>query len=50
MNSIILLIAVIYIICANSFFGNNWLPQSEAEVIADGIGCLLIALAFINPK
>lgn len=47
-NVPILIVAVIYIFFMNKYFGNNWLPQSNAEVICDGIGAMIIALAFLK--
>jgi hypothetical protein len=42
----IVAIALLWGILENCYFGWNWLPGSDAELIADGIGFLLWALAF----
>lgn len=39
------LVALEYFLKQNNFFGWNAKPQSEAELIADGITLLLVALA-----
>lgn len=37
-----------YFYCENQYFGWNYLPHSDAEMIADGIGLLILALAFVK--
>lgn len=34
----------------NSYFGHNWLPQSDAEVICDGITVIGILLLLFNAE
>ena len=41
----IFFLAVIFALAENSYFGWNWKPGSEAELICDGIVLLLCALA-----
>ena len=36
--------AAIYARIETSHFGNNWLPQSDAEVIADGLALVTCAI------
>lgn len=38
-------IAGIYWLSETAYFGWNWSPQSSAEVVADGIAMILLALA-----
>lgn len=40
-----LALVFIFAITYNEYFGNNWKPQSDAEVICDGICVLLFALS-----
>jgi len=47
-NSQILLIAIVFGLVETAYFGGNWSPQSTGEVIADGIACLLLALALLR--
>lgn len=42
-----LVISVAYFWLTNDYFGWNFDPKSPEEVIADGIGFLILALAFI---
>ena len=44
---VIFVIAMLYAWVMNSYFGNNWKPASPEEVIADGIVCLLFAIAIL---
>ena len=48
LNLTILIIACTYTYIQNEYFGHNWSPQSDAEVLADGVSCMLFALAFIT--
>ena len=45
MNPYIFAIAMIFWWEENQYFGWNYLPASDAELIADGVACLLLALA-----
>jgi len=42
----LLFIAGAYAIFETTYFGWNWSPHSDAEVIADGIAFLLLAIAY----
>lgn len=48
MNWPIFLIAIGYGFAENAYFGWNIIPQSDAEMIADGIGLILFALSFLK--
>jgi len=39
------MLALIFGIVSNAWFGWNWMPKSDAEVICDGMGLLLLAVA-----
>jgi hypothetical protein len=39
------LFAATFAAVSNSYFGWNWVPKSEAELICDGIALLLAAIA-----
>lgn len=41
------LIAIFYAYLVNRHFGWNWSPTNDAELIADGIGLMLVAMAVI---
>jgi hypothetical protein len=41
------LAATFYAVWSSSYFGRNWFPKSEAEMVTDGITLLLIALALV---
>ena len=43
----IIVVVVIHGRMATNFFGNNWFPQSEAEVISDGICLVALALGVL---
>lgn len=47
-NWFILVLAAIFFYNQNKYFWWNALPQSDAELIADGIVVLLVALAFLQ--
>lgn len=47
MDFILLIIAIVYTYEQNKYFGHHWEPQSDAEVIADGISFILAALIFV---
>lgn len=42
------LLAWFYAWWETSYFGHNWFPKADAEVIADGIAMLLFALAIAS--
>lgn len=46
MNWTILLLSIWFWVMENNYFGWNALPQSEAELLCDGIVLLIAALAF----
>jgi hypothetical protein len=41
-------IAIFYGYWVNRHFGWNWYPANDAELVADGIGLLLVALAVLT--
>lgn len=47
MTAFIFIIALLYAVGLNSYFGGNFLPQSPEEVIADGILALILCIALI---
>ena len=49
MNWQIALLAIGWTTFETAYFGWNWAPQSDAELMADCLGFLLMALAFIVP-
>ncbi|MGI3042872.1 hypothetical protein [Shewanella algae] len=50
MNLQIFFIGLFFGIAEIWYFGWNLTPQSDAEMICDGIALLILALAFIVPK
>lgn len=48
MNWTVFLIACIFGWIETNHFGWSWAPKSDAELIADGIVFLIIALAFVK--
>lgn len=40
-----LFIAAVFWVSQNRYYGWHWMPQSDGELIADGIVMLLLALA-----
>lgn len=44
------MIAIIFGVASNAWFGWNWTPKSDAEVICDGIVLLLVAVAYAADK
>jgi hypothetical protein len=38
-------ICIAWVIGSNAYFGWNWRPQSDAELLADGIGLILAVVA-----
>jgi hypothetical protein len=45
MNLYIAWIAFVFFICENKYFGWNAFPQSDAELIADGIVLILFSMS-----
>ena len=45
MNWWIFWISFVFFIAENNHFGWNWKPKSDAELIADGIVLLILALS-----
>ena len=43
-------LALIFGVVSNAWFGWNWTPKSDAEVICDGIVLLLVAVAYAAGK
>ncbi len=41
---------VVWVWVYNSYFGHNWLPQSEGEVLADGLTTIAIILMIAHYK
>lgn len=39
------LLAIVFEIASNAHFGWNWTPQSDAELICDGIALVLVVVA-----
>lgn len=46
----LLILATVYWVLENRYFGWNWSPQSPEEVIADGIVVLLCGMAVMVSK
>lgn len=44
------IIAVLWFVVENQFFGWNALPQSANELLADGIGYILVSLAVMSGR
>lgn len=42
-----ILVGVSFFVEQNNYFGWNWKPKSDAELIADGITVLLFTLAWV---
>lgn len=42
------MIAILYAIVQNVYYGWNFFPKSEGELITDGIALLIFALAMSN--
>lgn len=47
-NWSVFFLAVVFSLMANRYFGWNWKPESDAELICDGIVFLLAALSFMR--
>jgi len=50
MNTRIWIIAVLFGTIETAYFGWNWIPQSDAEVVADMVSLALLALAWAIPE
>lgn len=44
------LFVVAWYVVQNSYFGWNWRPQSDAELVSDGIGFVLVAIAITGTR
>lgn len=42
-------VAVLWALIESAYFGWNFTPQSDAELICDGISFLILALSFLRP-
>ena len=49
-NWIRLIVTFLFAVNYNAYFGHNWMPQSDAEVICDGIFVLLFSLSVVGYK
>ena len=43
-------IALTFAVAQNSYFGWNWTPKSDAELVCDGINLMLWAMAILSAK
>jgi hypothetical protein len=50
MNWWIFFLAIAFWIEENNYFGWNMIPASQAELIADGIVILIVAIAMLHPQ
>lgn len=50
MNARIFMLGLIFGLIETAYFGWNMTPQSDAEVICDGIAIGISALAFLAPR
>lgn len=41
---------VIWVISFNSYFGWNWIPKSDAELICDGLTVLMVIITIMMKK
>ena len=48
-RSILIIIAVIFAWIETAYYGYNFWPSSDAELICDGIALILFALAIVVP-
>lgn len=48
MATCILFVVIFFVTWMNSYFGWNWYPKSEAELICDGISALMLCLFFVT--
>lgn len=44
----IILLGFLYLHMETRFFGSNWAPTSAEEVLADGIGAIIVAIGIAN--
>lgn len=42
-------VAVLWGLIEGDYFGWHFIPQSDAELICDGIAFLILAMAFVGP-
>ena len=49
MNRTVFFFGLFYGFVETAYFGWNWSPQSDAEIICDGIAMLIMAMAFLTP-
>jgi len=48
MNYLIIVFAILFCTMETKYFGYNWSPQSDEEIICDGISLLLFSLGIWN--
>ncbi len=41
-------LVIVWFVSSNAYFGWSWRPQSDAEMICDGIAFVLLALALLR--
>lgn len=41
------ILALFFSMWSNRYFGGNWFPKSDAELIADGMVIIMVLLVFI---
>jgi hypothetical protein len=49
-NLLVLVLAITYAVEQRLYFGGNMMPTNDAEMITDGIGFIILALAFVVPR
>lgn len=47
---VILFFSICYSVAANFYFGWNALPKSDTEILSDGIGFILLSLAYVGNR
>lgn len=50
MNFNLVLLSLMFGVTETAYFGWNLTPQSDAEMICDGISLLIFALAFVGKR
>lgn len=50
MNWPAFMLAIMFFVEENRYFGWNGLPKSDAELIADGIFLLIVAISISRPR
>lgn len=50
MNFNVIFLALMFSLFETAYFGWNLTPQSDAEMICDGISLLIFALAFVGKR